>query len=177
MEKLPPLRVRLEGFDGRHTAVLESLATELGSAPGGVPTEVWTEVCLLAADEEGRIAAGATWLLRRWSEEGRPVPPSALAALSRRLDEVRDPWARLHLVQALPSMGVSAGLVAPWAAFCRTGLRGEAPFLRAWSLNALVHLSSEDPALASEAREALEAALSDPKASVRARARKILEGR
>jgi hypothetical protein len=176
MEKLPPLRVLLEDFDGRHTAVLESLATELGSAPGDIPREVWAEACLLAADREGRIAAGATWLLRRWLEEGRLPDPGALAAISRRLDEVSDPWARLHLVQALPSIRLPRELVGPWADLCRTGLGGEAPFLRAWSLNALVHLASVDPTLLPEARAALDAALSDPKASVRARARKIVEG-
>lgn len=175
MEKRPPLRVLLGDFDGRHTAVLESLATELGSAPGGVPREVWAEACILATDQEGRIAAGATWLLRRWLEEGRPPDPNALAAISRRLDEVSDPWARLHLVQALPSIRLPREFVEPWADLCRTGLGADAPFLRAWSLNALVHLASVDPVLASEARGALEAALADPKASVRARARRIVE--
>ncbi len=95
--------------------------------------------------------------------------------MSRHLVEVADTWARLHLVQALPSIPLPRELVPPWAEFCREGAGADAPFLRAWSVNALVHLASIDPTLESEARAALEAALADPKASVRARARRILE--
>ena len=170
-----PLRVRLEGYDGTHTDVLESLATDLATDPDGVPRTAWDEVVDLAADPEPRIAAGATWLIRRWIEEGHNPSPDVLRDLADRLGDVADKWARLHLVQALPSIPLPSEQVPAWADFCRAGVAAEAPFLRAWSVNALVHLASIDPTLESEARTALETALADPKASVRARARKILE--
>ena len=172
-----PLRARLEDYDGTHTDVLEAIVADFGAAPDGVPPEAWNEVVDLAGDPEGRIAAGATWLVRRWVEEGRRPTTGTLRHLADRLGDVTDKWARLHLVQALPSIPLPGELVPAWARFCRPGLAAKAPFLRAWSVNALVHLASLDPGLAPEARAALESALSDPKASVRARARKILEGR
>lgn len=171
-----PLRPRLYDYDGTHTEVLEALAIELTGSASGIPPEVWNEVVELARDPEGRIAAGATWLFRRWVEEGHVPTGRALERLSEHLGDVADKWARLHLVQALPSIDLPRELAPAWADFCRRGLAADAPFLRAWSVNAFVHLARIDPALASEARAALESALSDPKASVRARARKILEG-
>ena len=170
-----PLRVQLEPYDGKHTDVLESLAERLGADSGGVAPDVWDEAIALVADPESRMAGGATWLIRRWIDGGQRPPASTLTALSQRLHEVTDGWARLHLVQALPSLAIPQALVPPWLELCRAGAAAEAPFLRAWSVNALVHLASIDPALTAEARAALETALADPKASVRARARKILE--
>lgn len=89
---------------------------------------------------------------------------------------VTDTWARLHLVQAVPALSLPEELVPAWADFCRAGASAEAPFLRAWSVDALIDLTSIDPGREPEAKAALAAALSDPKASVRARARRILEG-
>lgn len=175
MTRPHPLRPRLRDYDGTHTEALESLATEFGAAPSGIPPEVWDEIVELSLDEEGRLAAGATWLLRRWVEEGHPPPSAALNRLGRRLGEVTDKWARLHLVQAIPSLPIPTENLPAWAELCRKGTAAEAPFLRAWSVNGLVHLATLDPGLRSESDAALAAALSDPKASVRARARKILE--
>ena len=171
-----PLRPRLEDYDGTHTEVLESLA-EGYAGEDGIPPETWAEAVDLVADPEPRIAAGASWVIRRWVESGRRPTSPALQELTVQLDRITDKWTRLHLVQTVPSLALSEALVPAWADFCRTGATAEAPFLRAWSVNALVHLAAIDPGLEPEAETALEAALSDPKASVRARARKILEGR
>ena len=51
-------------------------------------------------------------------------------------------------MQALPSLAIPQALVPPWLELCRAGVAAEAPFLRAWSVNALVHLASTDPARA-----------------------------
>lgn len=171
------LRLRLEDYDGTHTRALESLASELQRTAAGVPEAVWEEVIQLSLDEEARIAAGATWLLRRWAEAGHRPTESAIRTLSQGLRGVTGIWARLHLVQAVPSLPLSGSLIPTWADFCGEGAGSEAPFLRAWSVNALVHLARLDPDIQAEANAALEAALTDPKASVRARARRILEGK
>ena len=172
-----PLRVRLEDYDGTHTEVLERLAEDLASDGGGVANSTWDDAVELVADPEPRRAAGATWLIRRWAEAGHPPSAPALETLSGSLPTVTDKWARLHLIQAVPALPLTDDRVPAWADFCRAGAAAEAPFLRAWAVNALVHLASIDAELEPEAEAALEAALSDPKASVRARARRILEGR
>ena len=73
-------------------------------------------------------------------------------------------------------MESDAEFIAGFAAFFRECLRSKNTFLRAWAADGLWRLADQHPPYESEARALIERALADPKASVRARARKILVG-
>lgn len=169
-----PLVALLAGYDGVDTGPLVALLDRFGSGPGAVPEAVVSDAILLCTDAEGRLAAGASWLLRRWVERGL-VGSGFATEMAPSLASVRDRWTSLHLLQAIPGLEISASAAPEWSDFCRRHLTAESPFVRAWATNALWHLARRDPALESEARAALERALVDPKASVRARARRLLE--
>ena len=171
----PSLVAALADYDGTHVRTLEAIRDARTPDPADLAVLVD-----LAAHDDAKLAAGATWLLRAWVEgagSDRPavaLPPDLVHRLAGRLDDVTDPWARLHLCQTVRSLsipGADAGAFAAFLEACRTSPR---PFLRAWSADGLHHLARQHPSWSSHAARALEDALGDPAASVRARARRIV---
>lgn len=162
----------LAAFDGTQTDVLEALAAKRAPEPRLVG-----ELCTLAQRDEANLPAAATWLLKRFQEQGYVYSEAETAGLLDLFGSV-GPWdARLHLLQMLP------GLVVPehrapalWRLVKGEGfLQGPNKFLRAWSYNALAVLASRHPAYRKDTATLLAAGQEDEAASVRARLRNILK--
>lgn len=167
----------LAAYDGRNTADLRSIQSRLGNEAGYL-----TALIDLAASPQGAVADGATWLLLDGLKKGATPSPDDVTRLLGKLAELTDlaSWgAQLHICQSvrlLPleaAKAAKAAQVEPLAAFLGPLLTAPKPFLRAWSLDALVHLATIDPTLKPQAREALAAAQQDKAASVKARARNL----
>jgi hypothetical protein len=162
----------LADYDGTHKEPLEAILRTWE------PTaELLAELVELSSAEDASVAAGATWLLRAWVEQGVPLRPHDVSELARRLTGITALWARLHVCQTIRSLRIDtqdAGLFGTFLGECRGS---ERPFIRAWATDGLHHLALRHPDYESDARVALEAALTDPAASVRARARRILDGK
>ena len=166
------LHAELAAFDGKQTEVLEALAAKLSPEPRLVG-----ELCALAQRDEAGLPAAATWLLKRFQEQGYVYSEEETAGLLGLFDSV-GPWeAKLHLLQTLPRLVIPED----WAPALWTLVKGEdflqSPnkFVRAWSYNALAVLATQHPAYRRDAAALLAAAQEDEAASVRARLRNVLK--
>ncbi len=163
------LIAKLGEYDGRSVDVLERIRDR------GVPSGRDVDDAIgLASGPDPKLAAGATWLLRAWLESGdATLAAGQWSDLVGGLPEVDDPWARLHIAQAIRCVRVPEEHAAPLAAALSLWRASQRPFLRAWATDALVCLARDHASLADRAADALRDARADSAASVRARARRI----
>ncbi len=161
------LRDALANFDGKAVSMLSEIRAELG----GRKTFI-AELVSLAGDDEGAVADGATWLIKNLLEEGKRLTPSQTETLIGRLDAITTWQAQLHVCQSVGHLDVPARRTGAFADWLTPLLHSDRPFLRAWSMDALQHLAARNTKLTERAAAALDAAERDPKASVRARARR-----
>ena len=159
----------LATYDGTTVAILEVIADRHADDPGAPSLAV-----RLVVDPDGHVATGASWLLRRWLDEGMPLDPVDVRELGERLAEIPTHWARLHICQAMGSIQVPPDAAPLYHSFLTEAAESERPFLRAWGTDGLVRLAEQHPRYLPDARRVLEKAAGDPAASVRARARRIL---
>ena len=156
-------------YDGKSVEQLEAMRARY------MPDdEALAELVRLSLGPEENPAIGASWLLHAWLSEGAFLPAMATAALTDGLGELPGHWVRLHACRLVPELELAPAQAEVWADFlegCRTEAR---PFLRAWATDGLVRLAAAHPEYSDAAKRAVEEAMSDPAASVRARARRIL---
>jgi hypothetical protein len=160
---------RLGEYDGRTVEVLERIRDR------GAPSEGEVDQAIgLASGPDGKLAAGATWLLRAWLEAGQVTLSAAQwTDLADRLPDVGDTWARVHVAQTIRTIEVPPHHVPVLAGVLALWREADRPFLRAWATDALVCLARDHSEVRPTARRALRAAHADPAASVRARARRL----
>lgn len=166
------IHLELSRFDGRSKAVLEEIA--VGFPPD---EETMGHLVSISADPDGAMQSGATWLLRRHLDAGATLTREQTARLIDTLPDVSDGFARLHLCQLMGRLELDDESAARAVTFVERCLESDHTFVRAWAPDAYWRIAREHDVYRPAARSAVEAALSDPKASVRARARKILEER
>lgn len=166
------LLLDLADYDGKAVATLEAIRVSRDPTPS-----ILSESIGLADAPDDPVSVGATWLLRAWLEEGATLDAAQISDFAARLEHVTAAWARLHACQCVRSLGSpdaeSADRIATFLRDCRSS---ERPFLRAWATDGMHALSQCHPVFEAEADRMLADAFSDPAASVRARARRIVEG-
>jgi len=162
------LKTELSAYDGKAVTVLSELAARRRGEAGFTAA-----LADLASEPEGDIAAGATWLLKAEIDAGRALPASALVELVTALPGAPDWQAALHICQIFAAAPPPSDCANDLAAALDPLLIHARPFLRAWSLAALITLANCAPEYAGAALASLRAATADPAASVRARARKL----
>jgi hypothetical protein len=162
----------LADYDGKHNEPLESILRSREATP-----DVLDELVALSVAEDANVATGATWLLRAWVEEGLALHSGAVSSLAERLSAIDAPWARQHVCQTVPSLAIASVDAPLFFDFLEECRASERPFLRAWAMDGLCHLAQGHPDFQARADAALQAGLSDGAPSVRARARRILEGK
>ena len=161
----------LADYDGKRT---ESLEIFLGSH--GPDATLLSQLVDLSLGENRNDANGASWLLKAYLTQGAELAPEVVAALIHGAADVVEPWAQLHICQSIRFITVptdSAESLGRFLESCRSAPR---PFLRAWATDGLQALAAQHPEYEGAAAAALKEALEDPAASVRARARRILNG-
>ena len=87
-----------------------------------------------------------------------------------------DPVVCQHIAQCLGSIRIPSVSAPRFVEFLERGCGSNRPFQRAWSMDGLVRLAEQHGDYRPLAEAALAAGMSDPAASVRARARRILDG-
>lgn len=166
------IRSELARFDGRSVSVLEGILRD-HDPPG---TALIDAVLDAMRDDETLVQAGASWLLRETLARGCVLDDAQLDRLAGALEHTHDGFGRLHLCQALRHLRVPERHAEPFAVFLRECFSSGNTFLRAWAPDGLFRLAEQHERFLGEATAAVEAALSDPAASVRARARRTLRG-
>ena len=162
------LETALCRYDGKAITILGQIQAEFGADPA------YLDGLLEAVRHSGpNVASGATWLLLDHVNSGGALTPDQTETLVGAFAALTDWSARLHIAQMIRHLNPPKASRRILAAELTEHLTHERPFLRAWSLDALVHLAKIDPAYTAEAQAALAAAQEDPAASVRARARNL----
>lgn len=162
------LLMELASFSGSEISLLGEVEAKLQTRPEYVSALI--ELC---GRETGAIDTGVTWLLKSHLERGRRLDSDMQTQLLERLADIRAWAACLHLCQLvryLDLSSVSSGKIVIWAENLCTHDR---PFVRAWALDALCFASNTVSSFQALAKKRFEHAESDPKASVRARARHL----
>lgn len=156
----------LRSFDGKATTIL----TEIRATFADDDT-LLSELIPLMADAETQVSDGATWLIKDLLDDGVRLTPSQTEDVVSHLSAAASWQAQLHLCQSIQHLEIPKHLTTVFADWLMPLLQSDRPFLRAWSMDALQHIASQNTSLAGDAETALNAAEQDPAASVRARAR------
>ncbi len=162
------LRRDLLAFDGRNLTALGEIAARhegnLGYLDGLVA---------LADGTNGQVSDGATWLVKAYLEAGGELTKPQCGMLISKLETVENWVSKLHLCQVVRYLSPNVQEAEEIVRWLLPLLSHDRPFLRAWSLDALCHVSALNSAYANRAVEALNSAIRDPAASVRARAKNL----
>lgn len=164
----PDLETRLQDFDGVALTILTEVRAACGDSPGYL--DALLQLCI---DPRPNMATGATWLLKAEICAGTTLEGPHLDPLTTGLAGLPTWEAQLHICQAIEGFRLSsaqATAVFDWAATLADHHR---PFIRAWSVHAMVVLAEGFPMLVGRAEEALSVAETDAAASVKARARNL----
>lgn len=155
--------------DGKSTAILEAAAREHRDDARAAAAAI-----VLLDSPEGHAATAASWVLKHWLAAGRVLTETEVEDMATRLQRIGSHWAALHLCQSMRFLDVPPASAPAFRTFLEACSRSERPFLRAWGTDGLVRFSARYPEVERLAKRRLEAALSDPAPSVRARARGLL---
>ena len=158
----------LRAYDGKAVTLLSEAEVKHGARPTYL-----AELVVLAASDEAHVSDGATWLLKAGLEKGRGLKLKETKALIGSLEVITSWPAQLHICQMAHLLAVPQADAAAFAAWLGGLLGHKRPFLRAWSMSALVAVAGQHSAHAAQAEAALQAAREDPAASVRARVRNV----
>ncbi len=149
-------------YDGRSPTVLSEISARHRERAGFLEALIG-----LIGDDDRMVSEGATWVLKSELETGRRLDESLTARLVAAADRVTAWQAQLHLCQIVAHLEVPESARAPLRTWLIQRLDADRPFLRAWALDGLCHLS--DGPLGS----LLDRMADDPSASVRARVRNL----
>lgn len=120
------------------------------------------------------LQKGATWLLKRYLESDRKLTVSETAALFKRLPELEQWEAKLHVLQCIPYMPIQASEKKNVEAFLRRCLVENNKFVRAWAYNGFYEISRQYPEYKKETKKLFEMAMKGEAPSVKARIRNIM---
>ncbi|MFH1303970.1 MAG: hypothetical protein ABIK07_23185 [Planctomycetota bacterium] len=165
--KLPQ---EIANWDGKSVEALQAiydchgLEAEFGAA-------------LIPLLKEPGLARGASWLLKRYLEEGSVLTAADVKRVFQSLPDLVEWETSLHLLQSLSYLTIGKRDVKQVEAFLRRCLASDNKFVRAWAYNGFYELSLQHPLFQAETDQLLEQALEDEAASVKARVRNILKQR
>ncbi|QDU55181.1 hypothetical protein [Aeoliella mucimassa] len=159
---------QLKTFDGKHAEPLERLAADTPATKANIQ-----KLLALAEHEQESIRVGATWVLKRWADDGQEYEPAVVAMLIERLRD-EDTWAaKLHLLQMLVECDLPKASCRSLATRAKNLAASENKFLRAWATSVAVQVAEQHAAYRPTACKLVEKARSDSAASVKARVRQL----
>ena len=162
---------RLQAINAKDPKQLAQVRDEFSAETAPVD-----EAIKLASDSEDALSIGATWLLRAWLDKGAETTTAQSSTLSRLLPSIQNHHSIQHVCQCIGSLRIPRGQTTErFADFLRNGTQSERPFARAWATDGLVRLAQQHPSYLDDAQAAVAHALEDPKASVRARAKHLVD--
>lgn len=161
----------LSHFDGKSVAVLEAIKAGTEAGP-----DLFDLLVVATGDEDKQMQTGAAWLLRAYLQDGGELSPEQVGSLAANLLDMHDGFGRLHICQAMDHITVPEEQAEAFADFFRSSQATKNTFLLAWAPHGFFRLALQHERYLDEARSMVESALTHSAPSVRARARKTLEG-
>lgn len=125
--------------------------------------------------EQEHLQKGATWLVKRYLDDGHRLEVNEIAALYKQLPKFEAWEAKLHILQCMPDMPVGEAEKKRVEGFLRNCLADSNKFVRAWAYNGFYELSLQYPEYKIEAKQFLTMAMRDEAPSVKARIRNIVK--
>lgn len=163
------LRALLSKFDGRTTTILSGIEAVHGQEEGYTNSLIF-----LVGDGETNQSDGATWLIKAWLEQRKPFSKVQSHELIQRLPLIHSWQSQLHMCQSIRNLTICASDASHVCDWLHCLLSHEKPFLRAWSLDALLVIAKTHEIYSTLAAKALNSGLEDEAPSVRARARSLI---
>ncbi len=158
----------LANWDGKHAAPLK----ECYARQKTDPTLAQALLARIGSDRAA-TADGVSWILKARMEDGMALSANETAALVQVLPQLHSKDTVLHICQIVRYLSLPDTDAARFVDWLETYLTHKRPFLRTWSLDALVAIAKNHPKYRDQANAALVKAEADPAASVRARARNL----
>jgi len=121
------------------------------------------------------LQSGASWLLKRYFEDGRTVDSEQASNILSQLNDLKTWEAKLHILQCLSEIPIAGDRKGDVERFLRTSLSSENKFVRAWTYNGFYILCNQYPEYKQETKEFFDMAMRDEAPSVRARIRNIVK--
>jgi hypothetical protein len=118
---------------------------------------------------------GATWLLKRYFEEGHSLSPSEVKKVYGTAQKLGHWMSKLLVLQSVPYLPIRTTDIKSAEPFIRKCLEDDNKMVRAWAYNGFYELSLQHPSYQKEARELLDRGMKDDAGSVQARIRNILK--
>lgn len=155
-------------YDGKSISILSEARTKYRQNANFIE-----DLIALLTGPDSNLSDGASWILKMELEEGVPLSSDQTDLLMSSLNGIVSWQAILHILQLtsyLKLTDLQAKEMIEWA---ENFTQQKKPFLRAWSYHTIIIWGRQYPAFTRKAEKALEKALVDPAASVRARARQL----
>ena len=162
------LRGRLLEFDGAAVSVLSEARADCRGHD-----RFFEDLIALSADPCGSVADGATWILKAELEDGAELTPQLAEVLVSALDRLTSWQSVLHVFQIIDKVRLNEAQAGRVIQRAKSFTVDKRPFLRAWSMHAIVVLGRAFVQYQHEAETALKQGEADKAASVRARARQL----
>lgn len=121
------------------------------------------------------LQKGATWLLKRYLEDGQTIEARKCAALFKLLTKIEHWESKLHILQCLPYMQIGKTTKKDVDVFLRKCLIDDNKFVRAWAYNGFYEISLQYPEYKEETKQFFDMAMRDEAPSVKARVRSIVK--
>lgn len=168
MTLISDLRAKLGDYDGKAISILSEADAQFRDQPS-----YFDSLISLCADEDPLIAQGASWIIKNRLDEGLPLTPKESESYIINLSAHQDWQTQLHLCQSIKHLTIPAKIAEHLLRILIVLRHHKRPFVRAWSLDALVHLSKQHPTYTDRVQAEFRQAQDDPAASVKARARNL----
>lgn len=127
--------------------------------------------CLLSPT----LQVGASWLLKKWLEDGHALTGLQVAVIFRSLAKLEHWQSCLHLLQCLDRLPIGEPDKLLVEQFLRENLNHSNKFVRAWSYNGFYVLARQHPEYRAETAQFFAMALRDEAPSVVARIRNLMK--
>lgn len=132
---------------------------------------------LVAMLNDPKAQRGATWLLKHHIENKHPLPSKHVTQLLRAL-EIMEHWeAKLHILQCLPFVEISAECADKLHNILKTFTQSDQKFVRAWAYGGLIELSEQYTDYREDSRKIVKKAYDHEAGSVCARIRQASKKR
>jgi hypothetical protein len=165
---LEQLRLALSDFDGVALSILSEAQVKLRQEE-----DFLSNLVKLSVDEDGNISVGATWILKAEIDQGTRFSHDIEEKLLLSLDKIVSWQSVLHICQIMDQLHLSekqAETVIKWA---KAYTKHERPFIRAWSMHAIVVAGRTHNKFSDIVESHLKSAEEDHAGSVQARARQL----
>ncbi|WP_154853512.1 hypothetical protein [Cyclobacterium xiamenense] len=163
------LKAAFMQWNGTHTAHLKNLYQENRDDPSFIPAT------LALLETEEAVEVSSSWVLKHHIDQGEMVSSDQVDQLVKKLAGLRFWESRLHLLQMIPQIPLTAAQAGRLEPVVRKHLSSDRPFVKASAFAAYFEIVKRFPELKNEFRLLCEDSLEKVSASVKVKIRRILK--